>query len=107
MKPPFPCNQCPKAFSISRNLNEHLRTNSGENPFSCNQCCKAFSVSRNLKQHIRAHSGGKPVPCNQCPKAVLNGVSLKLNLQTTIKFMNFFNQLLVFKYNINQFQTII
>ena len=67
MKSTFPCNQCPTP--ISRNLNEHIRTDSGENPFSCNQCCKAFSVSKNLKQHIRGDSGGNPVPCNQCPKA--------------------------------------
>lgn len=85
MKPPFPWIQCPKAFSISSNLNAHLRTHSGKNPFSCNQCHKAFSVSSNLKQHIRTHSGGKPVPCNQCPNAVLNGLSLNvINYQSII-----------------------
>ena len=27
----YPCNQCPKAFSIDENLEKHLRIHSGEN----------------------------------------------------------------------------
>ena len=102
----FPFNQYLKAFSKEGYLMTHLRTDSGENPFSCNQCPKAFSVSSNLKQHIRTHSSEKPFPCHQCPNAFSNGVSLMMNLQTTIN-LSIINQLLAFKYNINQFQTII
>ena len=53
---PYPCNQCPKAFSDSRHLKKHLRINSGEKTYTCNQCLKAFSQSDSLKKHLRIHS---------------------------------------------------
>ena len=58
-------------------LKTHLITHSGENSFPCNQCPKTFSVLSNLKEHLRRHSGEKSFHCNQCRKMFLVSALVK------------------------------
>ena len=74
----FPCDQCPKLFSASNDLNEHRRINTGakqnsakiilvsfirriltgEKYFLCYQCQKSFAASNDLKKHRKIHMQG-------------------------------------------------
>ena len=74
----LPCNQWPKSFSASKNLNNHRRIitgqkqNSakvilysfikriltGEKYFPCDQCLMSFLVNNDLKKHRRIHIQG-------------------------------------------------
>ena len=48
---PYPCNQCPNAFSQNSHLKKRLRIHSSEN----NQCHKGFSQNDGSKKHLRIH----------------------------------------------------
>ena len=50
---PFPCNQCPKTFSMGSSLRIHLSVRSGENPYPCNLCPQAFAQLGCLKKYLK------------------------------------------------------
>lgn len=53
---PYKCNECNKAFSQKRGLDEHRRTHTGEKPFQCD-------VSYTRKPHcIMLHSDTQTQP---------------------------------------------
>ena len=70
-------NVCLEAFSHVVNFKNHLKK---EKPYPCNHCPKAFSLSSYLKSHLRIHTGEKTYVCNQCTKAFSDKTSLKYNL---------------------------
>lgn len=55
----FPCAQCPKRFSIARNLKRHLKVHEKNQElaklapvsFQCDQCPKNYPTKRKLKRH--------------------------------------------------------
>ncbi|XP_068083537.1 zinc finger protein 341 [Anabrus simplex] len=49
------CNFCPKSFAKNFDLQQHLRSHTGEKPFQCVVCGRAFSQKSNVKKHMATH----------------------------------------------------
>ena len=50
----FPCNVCPKSYSLKNNLNEHMRTHTGDKSFTCNICDKIYSQKSESNYHKKS-----------------------------------------------------
>ena len=59
----FQCTLCPKLFTRSTSLRNHLRTHTDERPFICTVCGKAFARSMDRKRHEKIHTGERPFVC--------------------------------------------
>lgn len=83
----FKCSfkDCEKIFPKESNLNDHIRTHTGDKPYKCSNkdCGKSFSQLGNLKKHETVHLGEKPFYCEYpgCGK----GFSAMYNLKVNIK----------------------
>ena len=64
----FSCDYCEKTFAKNANLNDHMRTHTGERPHKCDICFKDFAQASALIRHKRIHNGEKPYECNLCGK---------------------------------------
>lgn len=75
------CPTCQKQFRGRSELQNHLRTHSGEKPLKCSfaGCQKRYAHSSNLRAHERTHAGVKPYACHYdgCGKSFAHSVSLK------------------------------
>ncbi|XP_055748023.1 zinc finger protein 341-like isoform X2 [Salvelinus fontinalis] len=49
------CNFCDKVFSKNFDLQQHIRSHTGEKPFQCIVCGRAFAQKSNVKKHMQTH----------------------------------------------------
>ncbi|XP_051887578.1 zinc finger protein 341-like [Pristis pectinata] len=49
------CNYCDKMFAKNFDLQQHIRSHTGEKPFQCIVCGRAFAQKSNVKKHMQTH----------------------------------------------------
>ncbi|XP_055044456.2 zinc finger protein 341 isoform X3 [Misgurnus anguillicaudatus] len=49
------CTYCDKVFTKNFDLQQHVRSHTGEKPFQCIVCGRAFAQKSNVKKHMQTH----------------------------------------------------
>ncbi|XP_048097423.1 zinc finger protein 341 isoform X1 [Alosa alosa] len=49
------CDFCEKVFTKNFDLQQHIRSHTGEKPFQCIVCGRAFAQKSNVKKHMQTH----------------------------------------------------
>uniref|UniRef100_A0A674N9Q2 Zinc finger protein 341 n=1 Tax=Takifugu rubripes TaxID=31033 RepID=A0A674N9Q2_TAKRU len=57
--PKLKCNYCDKVFSKNFDLQQHIRSHTGEKPFQCIVCGRPFAQKSNVKKHMQTHKVNK------------------------------------------------
>lgn len=73
----YKCSYCSYTTIIHTNLENHIRTHTGEKPFKCDTCFRSFSQKGNLVIHLRSHTGERPFSCQYCKKSFTHKSNLK------------------------------
>uniref|UniRef100_A0ACB8F5X8 Uncharacterized protein n=1 Tax=Sphaerodactylus townsendi TaxID=933632 RepID=A0ACB8F5X8_9SAUR len=58
--PKLKCTFCDKAFTKNFDLQQHIRSHTGEKPFQCIVCGRAFAQKSNVKKHMQTHKVWPP-----------------------------------------------
>nr|XP_033819412.1 zinc finger protein 341 isoform X2 [Geotrypetes seraphini] len=54
------CTYCDKTFTKNFDLQQHIRSHTGEKPFQCIVCGRAFAQKSNVKKHMQTHKVWPP-----------------------------------------------
>ncbi|XP_057637912.1 zinc finger protein 341 isoform X3 [Chionomys nivalis] len=54
------CSYCDKSFTKNFDLQQHIRSHTGEKPFQCIACGRAFAQKSNVKKHMQTHKVWPP-----------------------------------------------
>ncbi|XP_006825191.1 zinc finger protein 341-like [Saccoglossus kowalevskii] len=69
------CTFCDKTFNKNFDLQQHIRSHTGEKPFQCIVCGRAFAQKSNVKKHMQTHKVWPHGTGNTLPKQVPGGTS--------------------------------
>lgn len=68
------CPFCSKAFSKNFDLQQHIRSHTGEKPFQCVICGRGFAQKSNVKKHMQTHKvWPNGLSCTLPPQLVSDG----------------------------------
>ncbi|XP_028170679.1 protein krueppel-like [Ostrinia furnacalis] len=81
-KKPYKCEQCAKAFTLQRNLKEHMTTHVELEEFHCTVCKRGFKSPRYLSRHMETHFGEKKYACGFCGRKFLRSDARKAHERT-------------------------
>lgn len=77
----YACDICPKKFSKSYRLNNHIENIHSEKVYDCTICLKAFATIKRLKLHTDKHQMEKlSLPCSICHKVFRSTANLEKHL---------------------------
>ncbi|XP_077982725.1 zinc finger protein 341-like isoform X2 [Glandiceps talaboti] len=62
------CTYCDKTFNKNFDLQQHIRSHTGEKPFQCIVCGRAFAQKSNVKKHMQTHKVWPQGTGNTLPK---------------------------------------
>ncbi|CAB1329863.1 unnamed protein product, partial [Coregonus sp. 'balchen'] len=82
------CNFCEKVFSKNFDLQQHIRSHTGEKPFQCIVCGRAFAQKSNVKKHMQTHKvwpSGVASTVSRLPSTVSRLPSTVSRLPITVK----------------------